>query len=327
MKRQWKLGWYPVPGELVLFGIIAIYGSRSIKARKPSGSFVERTRCRRFDEDPFGRAPMRRMAVLFALVLAGVHVTGEAKADYADDIAESILRDVRADKTIGPYELNVTVGRGEFGLRGGEPGMRKGEVHLEGRVSTEADRERIESIARGVPRITLLENRIAVSDSLRAQPRIESFETKSPEVAKRALKRLREEGVLTHFRISLKEKPDGVLVMTGEVPERADIERVERVVAGTEGVTKVENQLTLMKERSDEEITSAVYQNLQSAKDIRGLSVSTKEGAVTLKGDAPGHTAIDKAMSITLMVPGVKKVDSEITIQGRPYQGTHSSNH
>jgi len=270
---------------------------------------------------------MRRMVVLFALVFAGVHVTGEARADYADDIADTILGDVRADKTIGAYELNVTVGRGEFGLRGGEPGMKKGEVHLEGRVSTDADRERIESIARAVPRITALENRIVVSDSLRAQPRMESFETKSPELAKQALKRLRDEGGLANFRISLKEKPDGVLVMTGEVPERGDIERVERVVASTEGVTKVENHLTLMKERSDEEITAGVYQKLHSAKDIRGLSVSTKEGAVTLKGDAQNHSAIDKAMSITLMAPGVKKVDSEITIQGRPYQGTHSSHH
>lgn len=264
---------------------------------------------------------MRCSAVLFALAFAGLTAVAETRADYADDIAETILSEVRSDKSLGPYQLNVTVGRGEFGLRGGEPGLKRGHVRLEGSVSTEADREKIEEIARTVPGASGLDNRIEVTESIRAQPKMERAREQSPELAHRALQRLKAEGVLESYRISLQEQPGGVLTITGEVPERSDFERVERIVAGTPGVTRVDNQLNLMKGRSDEEITSNVYQNLQSSKDIRGLSVSTKEGAVTLKGDASGHSAIDRAMSIALMVPGVKKVESEVTIQGRPYGG------
>lgn len=49
------------------------------------------------------------------------------------------------------------------------------------------------------------------------------------------------------------------------------------------------------------------------------IEVLVKNGNVTILGDLPRFQEVDKALSLALMIDGVRDVKSEITINGNPY--------
>lgn len=108
---------------------------------------------------------MRNHALLRPLFVAAL-LAGCASArgrDTAPEVAESILGRVRRIPGVGPYRLEVEVGRGELRLFGsGRTASGLGEVKLTGYVPSEWVRREIESIARETPGVTGVKNLLEV---------------------------------------------------------------------------------------------------------------------------------------------------------------------
>lgn len=80
---------------------------------------------------------------------------------------------------------------------------------------------------------------------------------------------------------------------------------------------------------SDESITTAVKSHLMKDKVARGSSidVDTKDGVVTLKGSVPMATDKTRIGNLVLNTKGVKRLENDLTLTGRPADVAGTSGH
>ena len=134
---------------------------------------------------------------------------------------------------------------------------------------------------------------------------------------------------LNSFDINTDVK-DGVVILTGKVDSRIDKKLAEELVAGIDGVSEVDNQLSVIS-MDDEDVTAEkpVSQELKDAKiatvvkskllmdsDISGLDidVDVTKGHVKLKGSVESESARALAIEIAKNTSDVESVDDELTI-------------
>ncbi len=105
------------------------------------------------------------------------------------------------------------------------------------------------------------------------------------------------------------------VLLTGEVPNDQDRQRVEQIVSRVENVRSIVNELGIMgnssltQRSSDTLVTGKVKASLVDAKDIfaNAYKVVTERGTVYLMGRVTQREA-DRATAITRSVGGVQKV-------------------
>ncbi|BBO27352.1 Osmotically-inducible protein OsmY, contains BON domain [Marisediminitalea aggregata] len=136
---------------------------------------------------------------------------------------------------------------------------------------------------------------------------------------------------LNSFDINTDVK-DGVVILTGKVDSRIDKKLAEELVAGIDGVSEVDNQLSVISMDDDEDVTAEkpVSQELKDAKiatvvkskllmdsDISGLDidVDVTKGHVKLKGSVESESARALAIEIAKNTSDVESVDDELTIE------------
>jgi osmotically-inducible protein OsmY len=121
---------------------------------------------------------------------------------------------------------------------------------------------------------------------------------------------------------------NGVATLSGSVPEEVSKELAEAIASGIEGVSKVENALTVdAKVRADTPrrfaevlddgtITTAINSKLawsRFANDLQ-VTVATRDGAVTLTGNARSADARAAANRLAATTRGVGEVDDRIVV-------------
>lgn len=131
----------------------------------------------------------------------------------------------------------------------------------------------------------------------------------------------------------------GFVRISGEVESDEAREFAQRVALSIPGVSNVINALRVnpelisktsqcleMRARfvkpslSDDELKENILTVLsKEGISTHQLTVLVKSGVVFIQGDQPNHRIIDEILSITLMVPGVEGMNSEMTIRGKPY--------
>lgn len=135
--------------------------------------------------------------------------------------------------------------------------------------------------------------------------------------------------------IELDYRDGGYVVLNGTVASEQARQRVEQAVASTRGVIGVNNQLKIVPEKTqiimappvaplpltDQQIGQEIKQALQTSEgfDRNGLEYKVEQGRVTLMGDQNSFRAVDKILSVVLMVNGVTDVDNQMTINGGAY--------
>ena len=134
---------------------------------------------------------------------------------------------------------------------------------------------------------------------------------------------------LNSFDINTDVK-DGVVILTGKVDSRIDKKLAEELVAGIDGVSEVDNQLSVIsmddedvatekpvsQELKDAKIATVVKSKLLMDSDISGLDidVDVTKGHVKLKGSVESESARALAIEIAKNTSDVESVDDELTI-------------
>jgi osmotically-inducible protein OsmY len=120
---------------------------------------------------------------------------------------------------------------------------------------------------------------------------------------------------------------DGVVTLHGKVDSPADKAKAEAEVKKLDGVREVRNYLQVVPERraeavkaSDSLLKDRVFRALKDDADLRDSSVSVQsvnDGVVLLAGKASSPEEHLEAVQTARAVPGVRRVESEITSPDR----------
>ncbi|HEX5399485.1 MAG TPA: BON domain-containing protein [Verrucomicrobiae bacterium] len=132
------------------------------------------------------------------------------------------------------------------------------------------------------------------------------------------------------FKTTLKDdsikvdSKDGVVSLTGTVADASDKSLAEDTVASLPGVKSVDNQLVISGEQpaehSDTWITMKVKTALLFHRNVSGTgtSVHTKDGIVTLQGEASSMAQKELTTEYAQDIDNVKSVNNEMTIAKTP---------
>jgi osmotically-inducible protein OsmY len=117
---------------------------------------------------------------------------------------------------------------------------------------------------------------------------------------------------------------DGIVTLTGTVAEESHKSMAENTVASLPGVKSVDNQLVVSGEQpaehSDAWITTKVKTALLFHRNVSatGTSVYTKDGVVTLQGEASSMAQKELTTEYARDIDNVKEVKNEMTIATTP---------
>jgi hyperosmotically inducible periplasmic protein len=112
---------------------------------------------------------------------------------------------------------------------------------------------------------------------------------------------------------------DGAVTLTGTVSEESHKSLAQETMASWAGVKSVDNRLEVKGERpaenSDAWLTTKVKTMLLFHRNVSALTeVNTKDGIVTLRGEATSQAQKDLTTEYAKDVDGVKDVKNEITV-------------
>ena len=119
------------------------------------------------------------------------------------------------------------------------------------------------------------------------------------------------------------QSKDGVVTLSGTVNEESHRLLAQETAANLPGVKSVNNELELKGERpaemSDAWITLKVKSTLLFHRSVSAMTeVNTKDGVVTLKGEADNQAQIDLTTAYARDIDGVKEVMNEMTVEKTP---------
>jgi len=115
------------------------------------------------------------------------------------------------------------------------------------------------------------------------------------------------------------ESRDGAVTLTGTVAEESHISLARETVASLPGVKSVDNRLEVKgdhpAEMSDAWLTSKVKSTLLFHRNVSAMTeVNSKDGIVTLRGEANSTAQKDLTTEYVKDVKGVKDVVNEMTV-------------
>jgi hyperosmotically inducible protein len=115
------------------------------------------------------------------------------------------------------------------------------------------------------------------------------------------------------------QSKDGVVTLTGTVSEESRKSLAQETLAGLPGVESVDNRLEVKgeqpAEKSDAWLSAKVKTTLLFHQNVSAMTeVSTKDGIVTLKGDATSLAQKDLTTEYAKDVEGVKDVRNEMRV-------------
>jgi len=115
------------------------------------------------------------------------------------------------------------------------------------------------------------------------------------------------------------QSKDGAVALTGTVSEESHKSLAQETVASLPGVKSVDNRLEVKgehpAEKSDAWISTKVKTTLLFHRSVSAMTeVNTKDGIVTLKGDADNQAQKDLTTEYAKDVEGVKDVQNEMVV-------------
>ncbi len=121
------------------------------------------------------------------------------------------------------------------------------------------------------------------------------------------------------------ESKNGIVSLTGTVAEDTNKSLAQETVANLPGVKSVDNRLTIkgegVVEKSDAWVSMKVKSTLLFHSNVSAMTkVNTKDGIVTLQGDATSQAQKDLTTEHVKDVEGVKEVKNEMALANAPMQ-------
>ena len=117
----------------------------------------------------------------------------------------------------------------------------------------------------------------------------------------------------------------GTVQLSGFVDNQTQLDRAVYVAHGVEGVTAVENNMTLKEGKAatvgntldDSIITTRVKTVLLADPDVKGVDIGvvTRKGEVQLSGFVGSQAQIDRAVALAQVVEGVQSVVNQMSVK------------
>lgn len=117
----------------------------------------------------------------------------------------------------------------------------------------------------------------------------------------------------------------GTVQLSGFVDNQTQLDRAVYVAHGVEGVTAVENNMTLKEGKAatvgntldDSIITTRVKTVLLADPDVKGVDIGvvTRKGEVQLSGFVGTQVQIDRAVALAQVVEGVQSVVNQMSVK------------
>jgi len=205
---------------------------------------------------------------------------------------------------------------------------------LKGTVQNDEQRSLAEDTARGLPGIERVDNRIRVTN----EPKESSDDWVSMKVKSALLFHRNVSATDTHIQVH-----NGVVVLTGTARSDAEKALTEEYAKDVKGVRSVDNQMTVVSDRDrasvtrrdedarsggsrtigehidDASITAQVKSSLavHSSTSAVHTNVTTRDGIVTVTGEARNGAEKDLVTKLAENIDGVRGVHNDITIADR----------
>jgi osmotically-inducible protein OsmY len=212
-----------------------------------------------------------------------------------------------------------------------------GVVTLRGHVATKAQRALAEALSLGVPSVAEVHNEIQVGGETSSVPEAGAGTNadRDAELAHQLQAILLANRHTSHLHPQIYVK-DGSVVLEGKVPEELDRIEVELVVAGTQGVERVDNRLAASSEvvESGQHLLPAIFARGQSkvidewvqarvdlllhySKLAAGQQIlaTTKDRTVTLQGETSSTEQGEQIAAAVGQIMGVEAVHNNLQVR------------
>ena len=254
-----------------------------------------------------------------------------AEPDQQNRVETYVRARFQSDDTIRAYDVDVSADNGRVTLRGAVP--------------TEEARQQVVQAARGVSGVQTVDDQLSVSN---AQPGVPPAAGTMARAADS-----REPGWITTkiraqywvnpeirpWNIDVTTSSNGVVTLRGTVEETADRDEAVRIARTTEGVSDVQDRLTVGAKRDDTStpvtdaatepdawVTAKIQAQYFVDADVKGrdIDVDTRDGVVTLRGTIDSDAQRRQALMIARNTDGVRSVNDELTIGTAADRATRS---
>lgn len=196
-----------------------------------------------------------------------------------------------------------------------------GVISLNGTVSSDADRDEIERIARRTKGVREVRNNlVVVPSSVVVREGNMSGSNDASAIVSEIMSRMRASSELRDYHVNVEVVGD-TAILRGEVGNERERDAAERIALNTRGITRVRNDIELASRPSDLQISRDVRDELLRSNyvDLRDVDITTRDGVVTFRGSQNSRRDIDHLLSVALTVKGVRDVRNELTLVGGNY--------
>jgi hyperosmotically inducible periplasmic protein len=191
-----------------------------------------------------------------------------------------------------------------------------GVVTLTGDVPTQAEKSLAQDTVEGLPGVHRVDNQIKVKPEGERSDDWIAFKVKSTLAFHRSVS-------ATKTKVAV---ANGVVTLTGNTDSQAEKDLAGEYAGDIEGVKSVKNQLTVTSEPpartlgekiDDASITAQVKGALLSHRSTSALKtkVTTKNGVVTVSGDAANQAEKDLVTKLVNDIHGVTSVENDMTVK------------
>jgi osmotically-inducible protein OsmY len=192
----------------------------------------------------------------------------------------------------------------------------QGTVELSGYVASQADKQRLIEVAKRVEGVLTVDDKLAVRDASLGDREVES------KFQSTIFQKLEDELIGAQYLVSIVDRGGDVVVQgsTDSIVTKGRILEIIKSVVGTQA--RVVDEIKQSPSPSDRWISDQVSSELRKRFPSWSDKVSVtavRNGVVTLAGTLGDHWEIDSVLAAVVMVPGVKDLNSTITINGQPY--------
>jgi len=230
-----------------------------------------------------------------------------------------------------------------------------GRVTLRGTVPTEEARQRAVAAARGVSGVQSVEDQLVVVNNTPTMPPSAGTTPLSRQATNAATPRpdqARQPGWITTkiqaqyfanpeispWHIDVTTASNGVVTLRGSVEDASDRNEAVRIARTTEGVTSVDDQLTIGQavaatdaagdpNQSDSWISAKIQSKYFLDAEVKGrdIDVDTQNGLVTLRGSVGSESERRHAIAIARTTSGVRDVNDRLAITPATSSGNDQS--
>jgi osmotically-inducible protein OsmY len=193
----------------------------------------------------------------------------------------------------------------------------RGTVFINGEIGSEASKNELEKIISTVPGVKMIQNMVVVvPEKGEVSFEVPSDTQNNAEIVARISEKLKSDPNLKRYSVNARLSPENVLAIDAEVPsEIAKEDLLESIRRSAPRNVTIKENVTI-KKVPDEVILNKLTKHLSSLpqSEEQKITYEVKDGVVIFSGVASRHEEIDAMLAQSLMVDGVRGIESKVKV-------------